>query len=86
MLKFYNFSASGSLCSYANWWSSFDYSGRSSCPARHYIAGLERFLTSDYSKDYIYHIEGAQCCKGTPGYENQNSHCLRADWVHSFDR
>ncbi len=49
------------------------------------IVGLERSLTSDYKKDYIYHFEGAQCCKGTPHcYENQNELCARVDWVHNF--
>ncbi len=82
----YLIQASSSLCTYANWWSSFDWAGRSSCPAKHYITGLERSSTSDYEEDYIYHIEGAQCCKGTPGYENRDSQCLSANWVHSFDR
>ncbi|XP_028415568.1 uncharacterized protein LOC114538878 [Dendronephthya gigantea] len=76
----------GSQCTYANWWRSFDYSGRSSCPGKYYIAGLERSLSSDHTKDYIYHIEGAQCCKGTGGYSDRASQCLNADWVRSFDR
>lgn len=75
-----------SLCTYGNWWKSFDHAGLSSCPTRHYIAGLERSSTSDYEKDYIYRLEGAQCCKATFPYENHDSHCVRANWVHSFDR
>ena len=83
---FYSIKDPSSLCTYANWWSSFDWAGRSSCPAKHYITGLERSVSSNYNEDYIDHIEGAECCKATSGYENRDSQCLSINWVNSFKR
>ena len=75
------------MCVTANWWISFDHAGMSSCPNSHmYITGLERSKASDHKEDYIYHIEGAQCCQGTGKYLSQSAHCVKENWVHSFDR
>ena len=85
--KFYLIAACGSPCTKADWGSSFDHAGLSSCPATHlYITGLERSRSNDYNRDYIFHIEGAQCCKATVRYDNRDSDCVQADWVASFDK
>ena len=73
----------GGRCQFGNWWSSFDRTGWSNCPARTpYIKGLYRNNAPHPKHDLIYRLEGARCCDAG----KQNAQCLHANWVHSFDR
>ena len=70
-------------CSTANWWSSFDKKGYSTCASSNqYINGLYR---NDRGGDEIYRLEEARCCGRTFPYYYQPTQCMAADWVHSLD-
>jgi hypothetical protein len=67
-------------CQTANWWSSFDRKGWSTCADGYYMAGLHR--TSCHK---LYCIEEAYCCKQarSSGYAGA---CTNANWWGSFDK
>jgi hypothetical protein len=78
------FSSAIASCSNANWWSSFDRKGYSTCSSSiQYMNGLYR---NDRGDDEIYLLEEAKCCGRTPPYYNQPTQCVAADWVHSLDK
>ena len=73
-------------CFTANWWSSFDKVGYSSCgSSTEYLNGLYR-NNNQGGNDRIGLIEEAKCCSRPRPYWNQPTQCLAADWVHSFDQ
>jgi hypothetical protein len=74
----------GITCTNANWWSSFDRKGWSTCPTGYYIHGLYRTgRIGSWSNNQLYHIEESHCCrpKESTSYEN----CVDANWWSSFD-
>jgi len=65
-------------CTNANWWSSFDKSGWSTCPTNYFLRGLYR-----NSGNEIYNIEEAKCCRQS---NVQRRNCYTQNIMSSFDR
>ncbi|XP_048576422.1 uncharacterized protein LOC5514381 [Nematostella vectensis] len=72
-------------CEMANWRSSFDKKGFSTCGSvTQYMNGLYRNKPSGYQGIFL--IEQARCCARPRPYWNQATSCIMADWWSSFDR
>jgi hypothetical protein len=67
-------------CYVANWWSSFDREGWSTCADGYYLSGLHRNGCND-----LWCLEEAYCCKQalSSGYAGG---CTNANWKDSFDK
>lgn len=73
-------------CSNANWWSSFDKKGYSTCGSDYkYINGFYRNNPGG-SSDPIYRLEEAKCCYEPSTYWSDPTDCQVPDWWTSFDR
>merc|ERR1712070_142715 len=67
-------------CVSANWWSSMDKKGWSTCAEGSFISGLYRNDCSD-----LYCLEMAKCCTSKVHVEKWNG-CYDANWWSSFDK
>jgi hypothetical protein len=59
--------ARGTECQTANWWSSFDHEGWSSCPAGYFITGFYRTGNMHDGSHGLHHVEEARCCRPKGG-------------------
>eukprot|EP00929_Paragymnodinium_shiwhaense_P044956 TRINITY_DN2302_c0_g1_i4.p1 TRINITY_DN2302_c0_g1~~TRINITY_DN2302_c0_g1_i4.p1 ORF type:complete len:1461 (-),score=304.06 TRINITY_DN2302_c0_g1_i4:184-4566(-) len=81
----YERATKGVECKTANWWSSFDRKGWSSCPSGYFLQGLFRNgRIGRWQNNQLYHIEMAHCCK--PKQSHGYGRCVKANWWSSFDR
>ena len=72
-------------CNSANWWSSLDRAGWSTCPSSNtvYLKGLYR--SDRKGNDEIYRLEEGKCCQAGQGYTNQPATCRNQNWQLTLD-
>ena len=74
-----------SQCRMANWWSSFDRQGWSTCDSsKEYMTGMYR-NTHRGNDDKIYLLEEVKCCQAIAPNRESQSTCTNANWWGTLD-